>query len=483
MKRIFGKRGCLILVCLVLLGGAIAYLTLGRSEPPDTRFNGAYRLDDGRLVLITPSIGEVLRYRMMSGRSSTLHAFGDLSYESGPGWRDTEPIELRVEFEPPPQGRPSTGLTWHEVDAEAQHGSRIDFEEILSPIPTGELTLWSKLVLPHGDGPFPVVVLVHGSGKQSAVDTYSMPYLFAPHGVATLAYDKRGTGRSTGKFSQNFHLLSDDTVAAVEWLRTRPEIDPNSIHLAGYSQGGWIAPLAASKTEGIRSLLINYGPMVPITEEDRWGYRYALYEQGFGEDAVAKVDRINDVIGAIADHGEDRWDELEAMLDEAEGEDWYEAVKGSDSLIGYLSGGGMPLWVAKLLSWWMSRGDEPFVDRLYDPVPTVTELDVPSLWIFGSEDSSMPSQDSIDKLEQIRALGRPIEIEVFPEAEHGILLFTGESSSDRKYHGYAPGYLDLQVEWLRRQSGLTPPESVDLAVTVPADEEVDAVIVDHELDR
>ena len=140
--------------------------------------------------------------------------------------------------------------------------------------------------------------------------------------------------------------------------------------------------------------------------------------------------------------------------------------------------------IVLVLLWWMTRGDEPFVDRLYDPVPTVTGLDVPSLWIFGGEDSSMPSQDSIDKLRAIQETGRPIEIEIFQEAEHGILLFTGGSSADRKYLGYAPGYLDLQVEWLRRQSGLTLPESVDLAVTVPADEEVDAAVVaDDELDR
>jgi pimeloyl-ACP methyl ester carboxylesterase len=395
MKRLFSKKGCLVLVCLVLLGGAVAYLTLGRSTPPDTRFNGAYRLDDGRVVMITPSVGKVLRYRLMSGQSSTLRAVGDVSYESGPGWSDTEPIELRVEFELPASGEPPTGLRWHEVDDTGQKGSRIQFEEILSPIPAGELVLWSKLVLPLGGGPFPVVVLVHGSGKASAVDTYFMHYMFAAHGIATLVYDKRGTGKSTGKFNQNFHLLSDDTVAVVEWLRTRPEIDPNLIHLSGYSQGGWIAPLAASKIDGIRSLLINYGPMVPITEEDRWGYRYALYQQGFGEDAVAKVDRINEVLSAIADHGEDRWDELDKMLDEAEGQDWYEAVKGSDSMIGYVSGGGMPLWVGKLLYWWITRGDEPFVDRLYDPVPTVMSLEIPSLWIFGGEDSSMPSQDSI----------------------------------------------------------------------------------------
>ena len=132
----------------------------------------------------------------------------------------------------------------------------------------------------------------------------------------------------------------------------------------------------------------------------------------------------------------------------------------------------------------MSRGDEPFVDRLYDPVPTVTELDMPSLWIFGGEDSSMPSQDSIGILTEIQQMGRPVEIEVFPKAEHGILIFTGDSPSDRKYVGYAPGYLDLQVEWLRRQSDLPLPESVDPDFATPADEEIDiSVVTEHELVR
>ena len=81
-------------------------------------------------------------------------------------------------------------------------------------------------MLPLADPPFPSVILVHGSGKDSAVDTYYMAYLFASHGIATLAYDKRGTGGSSGEYNQNFHLLSDDTVAAVEWLRDRSEIDP-----------------------------------------------------------------------------------------------------------------------------------------------------------------------------------------------------------------------------------------------------------------
>ena len=84
----------------------------------------------------------------------------------------------------------------------------------------------------------------------------------------------------------------------------------------------------------------------------------------------------------------------------------------------------------------------------------MAELDTPSLWIFGGKDSSMPSADSIDILEDLRSAGRPIEVKVFPNAEHGILHYEGDDLSDRKLIGYAPGYLDLQVRWLRMQSGL-----------------------------
>ena len=452
MRKIFSKKGCAGLIVIVAIAGVIGWFTLLRAEAPDTRFNGAYRLDDDRLVMISPREGKVLRYRMMDGQSSALWPVADNSYESGPGWQEREPVEVKLDFVQPPDGRSFTEFRWQPTGGPAQSGQRIDLPEIISTIPAGELELRSKLVLPLGEPPFPAVVLVHGSGAESAVDTYFMPYLFAAHGIATLVYDKRGTGGSTGTYNQNFHLLSDDTVAVAEWLQTRPEIDPDRIHLAGYSQGGWIAPLAASKTDAVHSLLINYGPMVPITEEDRWGYRYILQVKGFGDDALAEADRINAVLGAIVDHGEDRWDELGAILDRADGEDWFEAIAGSDSMLGFVAEADMPMWMARLYYRWMTRGDEVFVDRLYDPFPVVAELANPSLWIFGDEDSSMPSADSVDKLEILQQRGRPIEVAVFPQTEHGILLFEGDDPFNRRTLGYAPGYLDLQVRWLREQS-------------------------------
>jgi len=449
--RFWWARFWWVALLALAAGSAVWWRSCGAAGL-DTRFTGAYRLDDGRLVMIVPREGDTLRYRLMSGESGALRPAGNLVFEAGPGWSGSDPVEVTITFGAVDSG-PPRGLRWRSAAGE-QRGERLALPEVLATFPSGELALRGKLVLPAGEGPFPAVVFVHGSGKESAVDSYYNPYLMAAHGIAGLVFDKRGTGASAGRYVQNFHVLSDDVAAAVAWLRTRLEVDPGNIHLAGYSQGGWIAPLAATKTE-VRSLLIGYGPMVPVTGEDRWGYVHALRAAGFGDAAIREVDAIAEIAGRILDHGENRWAELGAALEAAESAEWFEAVRGSDSVVGFLTATSMPQWLVRLYAWWQLQGDVPFIDRLYDPVPTMASLDVPSLWIFGAEDSSMPTGWSIDALEALRAAGRPVEIEVYPGAEHGILLFD-ESSGERTLLGYAPGYLDRQVAWIRARAGLDP---------------------------
>jgi pimeloyl-ACP methyl ester carboxylesterase len=200
--------------------------------------------------------------------------------------------------------------------------------------------------------------------------------------------------------------------------------------------------------------------MVPITGEDRWGYVLALRQNGFGEEAIAKVDAINEVISAIADDGENRWKDLGVMLSEAEDEAWFDAIKDSDCMVGFLASTRLPLFIIRVMAWWITRGDVPFVDRRYDPVPTVASLDIPSLWLFGEDDSSMPTQWSVNELEELRRQGRPVEYEIYPLAEHGILLMEETDSGDRRPTAYAPGYFKRQIDWLRLQSGLGSIESV-----------------------
>ena len=204
-----------------------------------------------------------------------------------------------------------------------------------------------RLVSPLGTPPYPAVVIAQGSEEDSAVDRYYEPYLFASMGIAAVVYDKRGTGGSQGRYTQNFGTLAHDLEAAVGWLRSRPEIDVDRIHLAGYSQGGWVAPLAAAHESRIRSLLINYGPTVPVFDEDRWGYVYALRQKGFGEDSLREADRVNETVRRIVDQRENRWSDLGRQLSTARNAAWFNAIRGSDSALGFIAQSRMPLWMVR----------------------------------------------------------------------------------------------------------------------------------------
>jgi uncharacterized protein len=441
------KKILLGIAALGLVGGIVTYVLM-RPEPADTRFTGAYALEDGTQMFLAPRDGKVLRYRMMNGEGGVLWPTGDGEYEGGPGWAEREPVVNHVKFA---RADGHSGFDWRRADGKEVHARWIDLPERISKFPSGDLSLRGKLVLPQGDGPFPAVVIVHGSESYSAVDYYSEPYLYAANSFAALAFDKRGTGESEGRYLQNFHVLSDDVVAAVRWLRTQPEIDASRIHLAGFSQGGWIAPLAALKDGNIRSVLVGYGVMVPVTGEDRWGYFYALQQKGFGADAVAAADRVNAVIEDIVDRHQNRWSDLGSMLDAARPQPWFEGVRGSDSSLGVVTDWKLPLWTLRLYLWWRTRSqaDTPFIDRLYDPVQTMQKLQTPSLWLLGGEDSSAPTPWTLRELQKLQAAGRPVQYHMFPEADHGIIRFVKQENGERRYTGLEPEYYPMQIAWLR----------------------------------
>lgn len=448
------KRKILLSLAAILsIAGIVLYVT-NREPPVETRYSGAYRFEDGTLMMITPRDSEALRLKKMNGETGALWPAKEPDgYEGGDGWATREPVTNRIRFERDTQGK-IAGLTWQRDDATLQ-ATRLPLREEIVTFKSGDLTLRGKLVLPEGEGPFAVVVPVHGSEDYSAVDHYSDPYMHAANGVAAFAYDKRGTGGSEGEYTANFDVLSNDTVAAVDYLRTRKEIDGDKIHLAGFSQGGWIAPLAALKDGNIRSVFVGFGVAVPVLGEDRWGYVYALQQKGFGEQEIGEMDGIAVILSDIFDRGQDRWDDFRQAVDAVRNEPWFETARHSDSLFGMILGADMPLWAARPYMWWKyGRIDPPFIDRLYDPVQTLARLDTPSLWVFGGKDSSAPTQWSIDELSKLQAAGKPIEYFVYPDAEHGIIRFEQKPDGERVSLRYEAGYFQQQVDWTRRHSGL-----------------------------
>ena len=144
-------------------------------------------------------------------------------------------------------------------------------------IEAGDVTLAATLYLPPGvQRPCPAVVQLHGSAptvREQQWWYYTRVALNA--GLAVLAYDKRGCGESTGsrlRFSVKtspalLDELAGDAAAAHAWLRRQPGIDPERVGLIGGSQAGWIMPLVAERTEGVRFIVSGCGPTVSAGEE------------------------------------------------------------------------------------------------------------------------------------------------------------------------------------------------------------------------
>src|SRR5262249_56194043 len=110
---------------------------------------------------------------------------------------------------------------------------------------------------------------VRGGGGGGRGGPFLVSDYFAHLGFATLSYDKRGVGQSTGTYThdvnaQEFEKLAGDALAGVALLRTRPEIDRRRIGFWGISQAGWIIALAAGRSPDVAYSVVGSGPAVSL---------------------------------------------------------------------------------------------------------------------------------------------------------------------------------------------------------------------------
>lgn len=134
-----------------------------------------------------------------------------------------------------------------------------------------DVTLAGTLTLPSRDGTHPAVILISGSGPQNRDYEFAghKPFLvladyLTRNGFAVLRYDDRGFGKSTGDFTVGTSLdFSYDVESAVEYLKTRKEIQKNNIGLIGHSDGAMIAPMVAARSSDISFIVLLAGPGIP----------------------------------------------------------------------------------------------------------------------------------------------------------------------------------------------------------------------------
>lgn len=143
-------------------------------------------------------------------------------------------------------------------------------EEITFVNKDANISLSGTLTLPKQGYNFPSVVLVSGSGPQDRDETLlgHKPFLvisdyLTRNGIAVLRYDDRGVGKSKGYFSSATTIdFASDAIAAVEYLKTRKEINQKQIGIIGHSEGGLIAPICATNSNDISFIVLLAGPSV-----------------------------------------------------------------------------------------------------------------------------------------------------------------------------------------------------------------------------
>ncbi len=134
----------------------------------------------------------------------------------------------------------------------------------------GAVTLSGCLYVPRGEGLHPAIVMLQGSGPETrwGANRFWADY-FGRRGIATLIYDKRGSGRSTGNWqTADFNALAGDALSGVDFLQHQAGIDPNKIGIHGHSQGASIAPLIASQTKAVAFVLADAANGVPMWQAE-----------------------------------------------------------------------------------------------------------------------------------------------------------------------------------------------------------------------
>lgn len=253
----------------------------------------------------------------------------------------------------------------------------MDYEEVQFYNEAQALQLAGILFVPEGEGPFPAVVFVHGSGPGSRENRWNLTIAqhLVENGVLVLIPDKRGSGDSEGDWeSASFADLGTDVVTAVNYLNGRSDLPISHVGIIGNSQGGHITPLIASQSDAVEFVINLSGTAVSIREQLIYEETHNLRKMGF--------------------------------------------LPGISDLLAYPAAWSIREVRQKTL--WDAIGD-------FDPLPYWQEIKVPALVLYGAEDTNIPAVKSEAMLQN---LGNDnISVFLFEESGHGLETPIGKGNN------------------------------------------------------
>jgi pimeloyl-ACP methyl ester carboxylesterase len=310
---------------------------------------------------------------------------------------------------------------------------RIEFE-------SGHFKIVGELRIPSGEGKYPLVIMVHGDGPAWRSYFYTLKKCFLRAGYATMMWDKPGTGQSKGKFSRQ-HLIAERAeilLDAIESAKNHSRIDAGRIGVWGISQAGYVIPQAHQKTDDITFMILVGVAGQNGIEQTAFFVSQQIQCEGYSEDEAKEAERL--AVNVLIAKTYDEYVANGKILLEK-----YPIIKDLDFMAGILP---EERWQPK----------DPEGKGYFNPISIFEQTKIPALVVFGEKDRNVnPIQALEAYTKALRKAGNPnFRVELIAGADHDIILCeTGCQKERRKrsrkeWANYAPEYLDLMEDWLKK---------------------------------
>jgi uncharacterized protein len=337
-------------------------------------------------------------------------------------------------------------------------------EEVTFPGGAPEVTLAGTLTVPVGDGPFPAVVLVTGSGPQDRDESLAPTAAIKPFaiiadalaraGVAVLRFDDRGTAKSTGDYSTGTVTdFTADAAGAVAFLRTRMDVDQARVGLLGHSEGGldvaeiaaadpsiaFVVGMAPPATDGVDLLVAQNEAVIRAAgsseTETTLAVKFArdVFERVLATDKPGAEQVIRDYAGALYDR---QTPDVQKQIGDRAA---YVQLQVDSRMTTLFS----PWFVSLLAS---------------DAGAAWARVHAPVLGLFGGKDVQVPALSQAPALQAaLTAAGNSdITITTLPDANH--LFQSAKTGSVGEYGSlpqtFTPDFLPTLVDWVTSHAGV-----------------------------
>jgi pimeloyl-ACP methyl ester carboxylesterase len=310
-----------------------------------------------------------------------------------------------------------------------------------------EVTLAGSLVLPSEEGPFPAVILLSTSMAEDRDASRSgfgplrvMAQYLAEAGIASVRWDDRGMGESTGRQTYQYTIADflGDASAAVGFLKARKEIAPERIGVMGISLGGMLSVLVASQQPDLAFIIPISGPVPDLRTVNYRYRRRTLESQGRSTEEIANILDIEARVVEVTMSGEGR-EELEADMRAAERLNWERLTDERRQRYQDFEAYFDQSWYGQYLPF----VGTPFMRTFYDmDLETALEgVTCPAYYVYGGADRQVVATEAAPMISKgmAEAGSGDWAIRVFPQAGHYIT---------RPWGTFAPGFLESIAVWI-----------------------------------